>query len=281
VKSIVVRNARHWAILNADDSLCLAMKETTKAEHLCLVSERPRSEVIRRHLAKGGTAVMRSDRSPDAFLRLRRGKDILGQIAASAIPATFGGRFNPPVWNAMFAMAAAHAHGLPFETIEAALSGFHSDHEANPGRMNWIHGLPFALLLTFADGPVALAELASLIRGKSFPAGKTLVFYAVGNRPDSFIVDSASAVAGSFDRYVCCEMEEDRRGRQVGEVAGLLAVGLRDSGVSETAIQIEPSDSAALASALEGTAPDALLVVVNYHYPKVMACIRNLWPLAR
>jgi len=141
--------------------------------------------------------------------------------------------------------------------------------------MNHLKGLPFEMLLTYADGPQALGELARFVVQPRWPAHRTLVFYAGGNRPDSFIVDSARAVAGAFERYYCTDMEEDRRGRAPGEVAGLLAHGLRASGVPETAIVVEPSSRKAVEQALSQMQDGAMLVVESYHHAQVMAALKR------
>jgi cyanophycin synthetase len=274
VKRLVVRNARRMAALNADDPLCLAMAEDLQAP-VCLVSEQPGAGAVRDHLAAGGMAVTRGDVGGSPSLVLRRGGEVLGEIALAEIPATFGGRFRPAVLNAMFATAVAHGMGIGFEIIRAALGAFESTYATNPGRMNYIPGLPFQLLLTWADGPQALREIADFARDGHARQDRTLVFYSVGNRPDGFIIDSAKAVAGGFTRYVCTEMEEDLRGRQPGEVAHLLARGLREAGVPDEAIRIEPSSSAASRDALATTPAGALLVIESFRPRNVMAEVRK------
>lgn len=275
VKSLVVRNARSMAVLNADDLLCLAMAENLQAP-VCLVSERVDDIAIRHHLAAGGMAVTREDRGGSPSIVLRGGGEVLGEMALMEIPATFGGRFRPAVLNAMFAAAIANGMHIGFEVIRSALASFESTYAANPGRMNFIPGLPFQLLLTWADGPQALQELARFVQGSLRDQDKTLVFYSVGNRPDGFIIDSAKAVAGGFTRYICTEMEEDLRGRQPGEVAHLLARGLREAGVPDEAIRIEPSCSAASRDALATTPAGGLLVIESFRPRNVMAEVRKV-----
>ena len=268
-KRLVVQNARRMAVLNADDPLCMAMTENLQAP-VCLVSERVDDIALRRHLAAGGIAVTREDRGGMTSIVLRRGGEVLGELALADIPATYAGSFRPTTINAMFATAIAHAMGVDFEIIRATLGAFESTYEANPGRMNFIPGLPFQLLLAWADGPLAMQELAGFVQGSHGRQHRTLLFYSVGNRPDSFILDSAKAVAGGFDRYVCTEMEEDLRGRKPGEVAQLLARGLREAGVADDAIRIELSCSAASREALATTPAGGLLVLETYHHENVM-----------
>lgn len=276
VKGLVPHNARSMAVLNADDPLCLAMKEGLQAPLVCLVSDRADNAAVPRHLAAGGMAVILEDRRGIPSIVLRRGDSMLGEMPVTDIPATWQGGFRPAILNAMFATAIASGMGIDFGISRKALGAFESSYATNPGRMNFIPGLPFQLLLTWADGPQALQELVRFVQGSHRDQGKTLVFYSIGNRPDDFIIDSAKAVAGGFTRYVCTEMEEDLRGRRPGEVADLLARGLREAGVPDDAIWIELSCEAANRHALSSTPAGALLVIETYHHEKVMAAVRKM-----
>jgi len=58
-------------------------------------------------------------------------------------------------------------------------------------------------------------------------------------------------------------------------VAGLLAHGLRASGVPETAIVVEPSSRKAVEQALSQMQDGAMLVVESYHHAQVMAALKR------
>lgn len=283
IKSIVARSARHWVVLNADDPLCLRMRPSAGGPQACLVSARPDGSVITQHLAAGGTCVTLRGNGAQGYLRLERGTETIGEIKLALLPATLGGSFTPAVWNAMHAMAAAHCLGVEFAVIRNALCAFVSDYATNPGRMNHIEGLPFDLILTWADGPIAFGELARFVGRQAPSQSKTLVFRAAGDRQDIFILETARAVANAFDRFICCDIEKDLRGRAPGEAAHLLAEGLRRGGVPQSAIDVEPSSTRALEKALRTTAGGALLVVVTAaaEAQQAMATIRSIWPDAR
>ncbi len=280
VKQLVVRYARQLAVLNADDPLCLAMSSDMDPAKVCLVGEAMGPHLAAHQQAGGLIATIHEDqRGP--MLRLQRGTFVCGEMPLSAIPATWGAKFRPAMINALFAAALAHGLGISFPTIEQALTTFVSDYSSNPGRMNRISGVPFELWLSWSDGPLALKELSTFIDARRYDGGsKSLVFYIVGNRPDDFIRASAQAVAGTFDRYYCTDMEEDRRGRPVGEVAALLADSLRQSGVPESRTVVAPSTTRVIREALESTPPNGLLVIASYRPDKVMTLVRSLWPEA-
>ncbi len=280
IKSLVIRHARKWAVLNADDPYCLKMRRLTAAPRICLVSVQPDNPAVLQHLAEGGTAVTLHGQGAVARLRLQAGTLQVGEILAADIPASLNGQFMPPLFNAMFAVAAAHALEVPFAYIATSLQAFHSDYASNPGRMNRIHGLPFDLVLSHSDGPQPLTEIARYARELPSSRLKAYVVCAAGNRPDQFIIDSGRAIAGSFDRYICTDVDEDLRGRPPGQAAQLLAEGLRQAGVPDSAITIEFSSSAAVARALRETPEGALLIIESYRSQTVIDAVKSLWPEA-
>src|SRR5207249_3234890 len=57
IKAIVARRARRVLVLNAEDPLCLAMRDGARAECICLVAKDAGAPALRDHLAAGGYAV--------------------------------------------------------------------------------------------------------------------------------------------------------------------------------------------------------------------------------
>ena len=279
VKALVVRNVKRLAVLNADDPLCLQMAAGLPTERVCLVGE-TLTPPLKSHLFQGGRVAVVRTSAEGPLLSLQHGANTLGEIPMADIPATWGGRFRPAMVNALFAAALAHGLAVPFQRIEQGLTQFASDVKDNPGRMNRVSGVPFELWLSWADGASALREIRNFV-GRDESAGwRSVVFYAVGNRPDGFIRDAAQALAGAFDRYFCTEMEEDRRGRPSGEVAALLGAALRESGEPASSIVVEPSTAVAVQRAIRQTPPGGTLVISSYRTHEAMEAIRAVWPQA-
>ena len=239
VKSLVVKSARKLAVLNADDPLCLAMREVVTAPALCLISAEPRNAALKEHQASGGLVgyIDRYDGgNGTGEIKLLQGRQFIGSLPLKAINSTLGGRYRPAMMNALFAVAVAHGLGVAFETISKTLCAFESTSETNPGRMNFVENLPYQLYITEADGPVAQGELAHFAEKTDVAGKKFLLLCIVGNRPDVFILEAAAAVAGAYDYFLCCDWNDDLRGRPSGEVAELLAMGLADQGIEEKRI---------------------------------------------
>ncbi len=239
VKSLVVKNARKLAVLNADDPLCLAMRKVITAPALCLISAGPQNAELKKHQASGGFVgyLDRPDSdNSNGEMRLFQGRELIGSLPLKAITSTLGCRYRPAMMNALFAAAVAHGLGVAFETISEALCTFESTPEMNPGRMNFVDGLPYQLYITEADGPLAQGELAYFAKKSAVLGKKFLLLCIVGNRPDTFIEEAAVAAAGAYDCFFCCDWDEDLRGRAQGEAAELLVKGLLHAGVEKERI---------------------------------------------
>lgn len=262
IKSLVIKSARKMAVINADDPLCLAMRDKSVASETCLVSIHSDNPSIRDHQkAKGFTAFLNNEKNP--VIHFCRGDALIGKIAATEIPATYNGLFRPALSNAMFAMAIAYGMGVEFKVIRDALSAFQSNAETNPGRMNVFEHLPFKVLLTLADGVRALEELGRYIISLNHSGNKYLMFCSVGNRSNQFIKDMGKSVAGIFTHYICCDYD-DLRGRPPYEAASLLSEGLIEQGVGGEKITIASSHQNALETALNKPSANDLLVICSF-----------------
>lgn len=263
VKRIVAENCDELAVLNADDPLCLAMREHVRSHRLCLFSRDPAHPELVAHAAAGGCTLSMAGDDAAARIVLAEGRDEVGTLDIRDIPATLGGASIGKAVNAAFALAIAHGLGVSFACAAAALRNFASTAETNPGRLNLIPDLPFTALLDWADGPVANAELAAVARKLSVKGRRWLLLTAVGNRPDDFIVAAARAHAGHFEGYICSNYS-DLRGRSADEVPSLLCQGLMDGGVAEERIRCIADHELALDQAMATAGKDDLLAIAGY-----------------
>lgn len=262
VKSAVAKSARKMAVLNADDPLCLKMRDHIAASAVCLVSRYPDNPVMTDHLKAGGFAVFLNNKQEPA-INMYHGSELIGAIPTIEIPASYDGLFRPALFNAMFAAALAYGMGVEFNVIRNALRKFQSNEETNPGRMNFYEHLPFKVLITWAGSPQALDELVGFIQKMNFTGKKYLMFCAVGNRPDHFIKDMGKSVAGIFTHYICYD-HDDLRGRPSREAPQLLGEGLMENGVNRDRITIASSRRDGLEIALNKPSMNDLLVICTF-----------------
>lgn len=271
VKRLVVENARKMAVLNADEPMCLAMREHIAAP-ICLVTEQRDNPAVLEHLTAGGTAAVLDGALGAAMLKLYAANRVVGEMQAAEIPATWGGAFRPAAVNALYAAAIAHGMGVEFPTIAAALAKFQSTPRSNPGRMNFYEHRPFRILLTWADGRHAIADLARFVQTLEVSGTKRLLLCAMGNRPDRFLSDMGAAAAAAFGHYVCSDWE-DLRGRPAGTTASLLSQGLTQAGVPHGCVAVAADYGEGLRMAFDCALPGDLLVVTSYFSEKTHRAI--------
>jgi cyanophycin synthetase len=254
--------ARRLVVLNADDPLCLAMRDTLRPRQFGLVSpsgETARLEAIRQ--PDDSLAWLSSGMGESLHFKLP-GEEILTWPTA-ALPATLNGLYRPAAVNALFATLLAVGLGVPLVRALHALERFESTAEQNPDRMNVITGKPWQMILTTVDGPVPVAALAEYARNVAVTGRRLLVLTTTDDRPDDFIrATGAAAAAGNFDLYFCADYVP-LRGRAPLAAATLLAESLRAAGVAAENIRILPDTRSAQALAETFAAPGDLLIVAE------------------
>ena len=220
----VVADTAGIVVLNADDTLCVAMASQLRVgvEHFyfSLDAENP---VLLRHLEDGGRAVYLQDH----MVILADGERHTGLIDARKAPLTLNGLARHNIANALAASAALAAAGFSHQDIVAGLSGFVSDGCNNPLRSNVFDVDGVCVIMDFAHNAAAYAALADMARGLS--GGRLVGVVSVpGDRRDCDLQQVGEVCAAGFDDLVIYESEN--RGRPEGEVARLLALGARHAG---------------------------------------------------
>jgi cyanophycin synthetase len=161
----------------------------------------------------------------------------------------------------MFALAMARCLGASIDNIEQGLRTFDSSFYQTPGRLNIYDEHPFKVILDYGHNPAAIEAMVALV-DRMNPSGKRrILMTSPGDRRDQDMIDLARATAGHFDHYVCHD-EDHRRGREEGEVAGILADALRDADVSRDQIEVIPDEEQAVAAILASAKPGDLLLLL-------------------
>lgn len=288
VKGRVLRAARKAVAINADDPLILPLREVCSAAREILFAANGRNPMIDAHLQAGGTALVieegRSGKIEIDLLHANR-RDSLAIV--EELPATFGGIAIHNAENALCAAALAVGMDQDLDVIRGALASFKPDMEDSPGRLSFIDGLPFGLLIDFAHNPAQL-DVLTRFAGRYDTKGQRICLMTVGgNRSEAHIRACGSSVAGHFDRYLCYERQDLLRGRKRGEIAGLLRQGMIDGGVSESKIEAGLDIWDAIDHAVEHTVPGDFVVILATAWPNLVPAFRRAaaekfpdWPLA-
>jgi len=276
IKSIVARRARQMLVLNAEDPLCLALRQGARAERLCLVGEETGTPALRDHIAAGGCAVSLRGSPGEAMIVLADRGAAEAVIDPATIPATLGGRHRGKVWNAMFAVAIARAMGASLDQIRRGLQSFKPDLADSQGRLSIIDRHPFRIVLDHAFGQPAFEELVNAIRRMPATGRKWIYVTRAGQVPDERIRATGQRLAGVFDRYVCSNTTGRRPRPDPQAVPHLLRDGMLAGGVAADAITCIADHQQALRHILGAAGPGDLVVINTSRIDKAMALIESL-----
>ena len=194
------------------------------------------------------------------------------------IPATLHGRATFNVANALAAVAIAYSLQVPVHTIRQGLSSFSSSFTQNPGRMNVYDELPFRVIMDYGHNPAALERVGDLVRRLRPGYGKVIaVLTGVGDRRDEDIRGLGREAAGMVDELI---VKEDRklRGREPGEIAGLVQEGALAGGLAAEKISIILPEPDAVRTALTRAERGDLVLLFADEIADVWAQVTSFRP---
>ncbi len=232
VKAVVVgvTRARGWAVLNADDPRCFAMRTQSKAKPW-VFSLDPASPSLRTALDEGGRGVTVLDGDVVVLLP---GAEPDHLLPITDVPMTLAGLSLHNVANALAATAAGLGLGLPRTAVVEGLRTFQPDTVHNPGRMNLFDAGGVTVIVDLAHNEAGLEALIHVMNGLR-PAGSRtrLVLGIAGDRQDEVLLAVAAMAARGVDDVVIGHKERYLRGRTTAEMAALYRAGAADVGVTD------------------------------------------------
>lgn len=243
---------RGTAVLNADDAILVDRVRRHQGPRVWF-SMRADNPVIQND---GSVAFVLEG---DTLTRQAHGSAV-ALCDAAEIPVTLGATARHNIANALAAAALAHALGVPDAVIAAGLTSMPV--EANPGRSNLYQVGGAEVLLDFAHNPEAMAALFEMARLR--PAKRrVLCFGQAGDRTDAQIRELArGAWAIGLDKVVVSELATYHRGREEGEVYGLIRDELLDCGAAPEQVSHNDTEAESLSEALAWAEPgDAVIML--------------------
>lgn len=254
VKSVVAEAVQPegYAVLNADDPLVAHMAKNVQAQ-VAYFSMNPDNPIVQAHTQQGGLAAVYEH----GYLSILKGDWTLRIEKADHVPLTMDGRAPFMIANALAASLAAFTQGLDIDFIRAALVSFQASASQTPGRMNLFNLGSHHALVDYAHNPAAYEALASFVQ--NWPGERIGVIGGPGDRRDEDLIALGELSAAVFDRIVVKE-DDDRRGRDCGEVAALITQGIIRAN-SQCPHETILDETEAITIALE-TAPEGSLVVI-------------------
>lgn len=256
VKGLVARCARVAAVLNADDALCVAMRETLAPGcRPVFFTMDPRNPVFVEHLHSGGAGACLDD---DGWLVWCRAGDRLKVVKAAELPFTWQGHARYNTANALAALAALRCLGYETTAIAAALTRFVSDAQNNPLRGNQFEVDGVKLIVDYAHNAVAYRALCETARSMLGGAARLLgVVTSPGDRRPEDLYETGQVCGKGFDELVV--YEQDPRGRGAGDTSRQILRGARSAAPGKP-LHGEPRIRHALWRGLLAASPGDVLV---------------------
>lgn len=269
LKSQVINRARNAVVINADDERCIAVATKSQAIRKILVARSINNQHLQQHLQLGGDCVHIVHHKNEDWIALSTGKQHQLLIQLSKLPATMNGVLKFNEINALFAIALAWGQGLAFDVIAKAMTSFSNSFSDNPGRYNFIEGLPFKVLLDFGHNPDGVREVCNLVSRLDIKGERHLLTLDIGNRHRSHIQELAPNLAQTFQHFVIgCDSDFVKKssdyqcGDPVQKMLDTFKQDLLSQGVSENSIQCMADKKDAIKKCLESVKSDDLLVML-------------------
>ncbi|MDD3266528.1 MAG: cyanophycin synthetase [Burkholderiales bacterium] len=272
VKRIVTDAARDVAVLNADDIECLKMAASTEAKHIFYVSMNPQHTLVREHIRLGGKAVIIEKGLNGDMITIFDNQVHIPVLWTHLIPATIEGKAVHNVQNAMFAVAMAYSMGMSLDDLRNGLRTFVNSYHQTPGRMNFYDEHPFKVLLDYGHNPAAIGMVCKFVEQTAVPGRKTAVFALPGDRTNELIEESVKLLPAHFTHYIL-KQDDNRRGREDGEVPNLIRDLLIKHGAKADNITIIKDEQEAVETGLKSAKEGDFLMVFA---DKVSRCWKQI-----
>lgn len=270
VKSLVAECVRRsgYLVLNGDDPNVRKISEKCDAVPI-FFTMRGSDLNLKSNFGDGHTLIVYRDRRIVVYFG---GKEsIIGSV--DSVPMTLGGLARHNIENALAAVGAAIAAGVPLELIKRGLETFVCDQQMNPGRFNHLVINGVDVIVDYGHNPAGYAAVLETARHL---AGSRLigVIGAPGDRMDSTLVKVGST-AGSFLDYAIIKEDADLRGRMPGQVAQLLRFGVSQY-LPENAIEVVLDEAEAVRRAMQVASPGDLVIIFYEEYQRIVEVLQEL-----
>jgi cyanophycin synthetase len=270
VKALVIEAVKPdgYAVINAEDRFASFFMDRAKSE-VILFSKDSHNPILVSHIKQGKRAVYVDG---EDLVIAKKGSNIkLARI--KDIPITFGGILECNIENCLAAVSALFGLNLPIETIKAGLLSFLPDIGLNPGRFNIFDMGEFKVMLDYGHNPAGFMEVAKFL--EKLDAKRLVgVVGMPGDRQDSSLYNAAKIFAGVFDKLYIKE-DADLRGREPGEVAGILYEAVIKSGVSKENVEVIYSEGIALEKAILDARPGDMIVMFYENFEAALNIVNE------
>jgi cyanophycin synthetase len=270
VKSVIPRAVGKggWAVLNAEDDLVYKMKELVDGKVVCFSMDENHPN-IRRRAERGRVSCV----FENGFITILKGKWKVRVEKAVNIPLTYGGRAEFMIQNVLAATLACFVHGVSIEDIRVGLTTFNAGTAQTPGRLNFMEVGTTTVLMDYAHNPAGFSGLTKFI-SKLPNKYRTVIMTVPGDRRDEDIREMGEIAGKAFDRIVI-RHGHYLRGRDPGEVTGLLQEGIARSG-NDLQVRVIPDGRDAIHHAIKYARKGELVVTLADLVPQDISYVQEI-----
>lgn len=262
VKKIVADSADAAVVLNGDDPRCLKMVSSGESRNVVLFSLESENPAVLSHVAKGGAAFFLRRKGEEEWICRAEGDSLADIITVNDLPITHRGMARHNIQNAMAAMAAAEQLGLALPEITAAARRFESNPAFNYGRLNFIDGFPFTVIVDYAHNKNSYEALCAFVRKLDISGRKICTFGLNGMRlSDATALDTVETLAPHFDIFAPCDWANPKL-RRAG-LREVLRQGLLNAGVKRDAISTFDTEGEGVQFSLRAARKGDLIVILG------------------
>jgi cyanophycin synthetase len=270
VKSVIPRAVGKggWAVLNAEADLVYKMKELVDGKVVCFSMDENHPN-IRRRAERGRVSCV----FENGFITILKGKWKVRVEKAVNIPLTYGGRAEFMIQNVLAATLACFVHGVSIEDIRVGLTTFNAGTAQTPGRLNFMEVGTTTVLMDYAHNPAGFSGLTKFI-SKLPNKYRTVIMTVPGDRRDEDIREMGEIAGKAFDRIVI-RHGHYLRGRDPGEVTGLLQEGIARSG-NDLQVRVIPDGRDAIHHAIKYARKGELVVTLADLVPQDISYVQEI-----
>lgn len=256
VKSLVIEAVKPngYAVLNVDDPSINYLMKRVRSK-VMLFSRDNNNVILRKHIKEGGKAVYVNNGS----IYLHYNDESVRLIDLEDIPITFGGMVDCNIENSLAAVSALYSLNISQDVIRLGLKTFKPDVMSNPGRFNVFEMGDFKVMLDYSHNIAGYNAVMNFIQ-KMESKRLVGVIGMPGDRLDRNIRE-VGEMCGKVFSQIYIKEDKDLRGREPGEVAGILYDSLLRSGFKNENITILHSEIKALETAMLDAQPGDLVIM--------------------
>ena len=243
-----------YVVINGDDEMSISILHRLKGK-LIVFSTHKDNTVMRTNVKNGGYGVYEDDGN----IIIQKDANIQKLIEIKNIGITMNGILKYNIENAMAACSAAVGLGVDYDIIRNGLMSFSCNQEQNPGRFNVYNVNNIKVILDYGhniDGYKCVMDSLKNMKHNNLIG----VIGVPGDRLDTHILEVGKCAGENLD-YIFIREDEDRRGRNKGEVADILERGILSSKFNKLNARKILEETIAFKMALDFAEPGDIVII--------------------